>query len=50
MDFIERLFHGSPDGGDGSTEAMAVAILVGFAIVRAWRSWRRARAGSRSEG
>lgn len=37
MDFIERLFGVSPDGGDGSLEAVYVAVL--FVIVSAivWR-------------
>jgi hypothetical protein len=34
MDFIERLFHVSPDGGSGSLEVAyvvaAVVIIVGF--------------------
>jgi hypothetical protein len=28
MDFIERLFGISPDGGDGSTELMYVVALI----------------------
>lgn len=28
MDFIERIFGISPDGGDGSTEAMYIAAAV----------------------
>ena len=28
MDFIERLFGVSPDGGDGSTELMYVSLVV----------------------
>jgi len=28
MDFIERLFGVSPDGGDGSTELMWLAALL----------------------
>jgi hypothetical protein len=37
MDFIERLFGFSPDGGDGSTELMyvaAIAIIVGALSAR----------------
>ena len=34
MDFIERIFGVSPDGGDGSTELMYVAaLLVSIALV-----------------
>jgi len=47
MDFIERWFGFSPDGGDGSTELLyilAVAILL--AVLIGWRQkrkfdWRR---------
>jgi hypothetical protein len=28
MDFIERIFGISPDGGDGSTELMYLAVLL----------------------
>lgn len=28
MDFIERLFGVSPDGGDGSTEILWLAVLA----------------------
>ena len=28
MDFIERMFGISPDGGDGSTELMLLTVLV----------------------
>ncbi|HKU96056.1 MAG TPA: LPXTG cell wall anchor domain-containing protein [Vineibacter sp.] len=41
MDFIERLFGFSPDGGDGTTEllwlgvlALAIAVVVYFRIQR----------------
>jgi hypothetical protein len=37
MDFIERLFGISPDGGDGSTELLIFAVIV---IVVAALSWR----------
>lgn len=39
MDFIERLFGLSPDGGDGSTEVMLLGVVVLLAVVAAWR-WR----------
>jgi hypothetical protein len=38
MDFIERLFGISPDGGDGSTEMLyiiAVAAIVALILCRA---------------
>jgi hypothetical protein len=28
MDFIETIFHVSPDGGSGSTEAIVVSVFV----------------------
>jgi hypothetical protein len=37
MDFIERMFGISPDGGDGSTELMFFVALV---IIVAALSWR----------
>jgi hypothetical protein len=36
MDFIERLFGFSPDGGDGSAEIIYLAVLVIVAAL----SWR----------
>ncbi len=36
MDFLERFFHVSPDGGSGSTEAMyliALAVLAALAFL-----------------
>jgi hypothetical protein len=39
MDFIERLFGISPDGGSGSTEVIVFGALILFAIAVAWR-WR----------
>ena len=37
MDFIERMFGVSPDGGDGSTELMIIAALVLIAVAVTWR-------------
>ena len=37
MDFIEQLFGISPDGGDGSTELMYVAMLVFIVLLATWR-------------
>jgi hypothetical protein len=45
MDFIERLFGISPDGGDGSTELMFFAVFIIVALL-AWRPvtrWYEAR-------
>jgi MYXO-CTERM domain-containing protein len=47
MDFIERLFGISPDGGDGSTEAMILGGLVLLAVAAAWH-WRSKYAAPRS--
>ncbi|HEY9569028.1 MAG TPA: hypothetical protein VIR38_13120 [Thalassobaculum sp.] len=33
MDFIERIFGISPDGGDGSTEAMYIAVAVAIVVL-----------------
>ena len=36
MDFIERVFGISPDGGDGSTELMLLTVLVLIAAALTW--------------
>ncbi|HWX86117.1 MAG TPA: hypothetical protein VNZ48_21165 [Xanthobacteraceae bacterium] len=36
MDFIERLFGVSPDGGDGSTELIYLVVIVIVAAVLSW--------------
>jgi hypothetical protein len=41
MDFIERWFGVSPDGGDGSTELMYVAVLVVVVVALLYRPVRR---------
>jgi hypothetical protein len=42
MDFIERIFGLSPDGGSGSLELLLFAIPVaGIAWLIAWRQRRR---------
>ncbi len=47
MDWIERIFHVSPDGGNGTLEALyyALAVLatVGFAFRRRLGRWAGAR-------
>lgn len=45
MDFIERMFGVSPDGGDGTFELLIFgAVMIALAVI-ALRSWRRARGG-----
>jgi hypothetical protein len=39
MDFIERIFHLSPDGGDGTFEFMLFAIPI--AMILAVVYWQR---------
>jgi hypothetical protein len=41
MDFIERMFGISPDGGDGSTELIIISVLVLLAIMAVWRWWSK---------
>jgi hypothetical protein len=40
MDFIERLFGVSPDGGDGSTELIYLAAIVIIAAALAYARHR----------
>jgi hypothetical protein len=48
MDFVERLFHVSPDGGNGTFElALVAAALAAVAGLRAWRGWTSRRAQTR---
>ena len=37
MDFIERIFHISPDGGTGATEAMYVVVVSVIVLLIALR-------------
>ena len=49
MDFIERIFGFSPDGGDGTLELLLFAIpIMGLVILAAWRQMRRVRRPRRS--
>lgn len=44
MDFVERLFGLSPDGGSGMFEALILCVLiavVGMLARKAWASMRR---------
>jgi hypothetical protein len=44
MDFIERLFGFSPDGGDGSFEILLFTIpLAALALLLYWRAISRRR-------
>lgn len=44
MDFIERLFHISPDNGSGLTEAaILVALFAVACLFFAWRVYRKRR-------
>jgi hypothetical protein len=42
MDFIERVFGISPDGGDGSTELMFFIALIAVCLLLSWRFYKRA--------
>lgn len=39
MDFIERIFHISPDGGSGAFEILALVVVA--ALILAYRSRHR---------
>jgi len=43
MDFVERIFGVSPDGGSGGYEALLVLIPLGLAAMWAWRRAARRR-------
>jgi hypothetical protein len=43
MDFIERVFGVSPDGGNGSLEALYLIAGV-IAVGVLWTVWKRRRA------
>jgi hypothetical protein len=45
MDFIERLFGISPDGGSGALELMLLAVpLLILASLASYKRWRRSAA------
>jgi hypothetical protein len=53
MDFIERIFGFSPDGGDGSFEFMLFAIPIAgivYLLVRRRRSRRRQESDTSRRG
>jgi hypothetical protein len=45
MDFIERLFGISPDGGDGSTELLYFGVLIAIAAIILVRWMTRKKLG-----
>ncbi|MER8868234.1 hypothetical protein NKI19_32040 [Mesorhizobium sp. M0751] len=47
MDFIERIFGVAPDGGDGTTEMLYIAVALAVAAMVAARSLVRRRAEKR---
>jgi hypothetical protein len=46
MDFIERIFGISPDGGDGSTEVLIVSAVLAVIVVVFVAKMMRRRADS----
>jgi hypothetical protein len=42
MDFIERIFHVAPDGGNGMTELAIVAVVIFVSAAVYWLRRRRA--------
>ena len=50
MDFIERIFGISPDGGSGSLELLLFLIILAGIAYLPWRAQRRARAEVFAEG
>ncbi|MER9677117.1 hypothetical protein [Mesorhizobium sp. M0208] len=47
MDFIERIFGVAPDGGDGTTEMLYIAVALVVAATVAAPVWLRRRAAKR---
>lgn len=45
MDFIERLFGISPDGGDGSTELLYFGVFIAIAAIILVRWMNRKKLG-----
>jgi hypothetical protein len=44
MDWIEQLFHISPDGGNGATELSFMLVLVILCVLVVLSLWARRRA------
>lgn len=49
MDFIERWFGISPDGGSGATEMMIIVVFAALAAVFIWRRILRRRINTRRD-
>lgn len=49
MDFIERIFGLSPDGGDGSTEALYIVVALAIVALIVARPMLRRRAERRRQ-
>ncbi|ESZ05505.1 hypothetical protein X735_32195 [Mesorhizobium sp. L2C085B000] len=47
MDFIERIFGIAPDGGDGTTELIYIAVPFAVGAILVARSWLRRAAERR---
>jgi hypothetical protein len=47
VDFIEKIFGFSPDGGDGSFELLLFAIPIAGLLILGGAAWRRARRRAR---
>jgi hypothetical protein len=43
MDFVERLFHVSPDAGSGSTEAIYLLVMLALVLAVVYREPIRRR-------
>ncbi|WP_352570683.1 hypothetical protein [Mesorhizobium opportunistum] len=43
MDFIERIFGVAPDGGDGRTEMLYIAVALAVAAMVVAHRWLRRR-------
>jgi hypothetical protein len=50
MDWIERIFHVSPDGGDGTLEAVYVAVAALGVVAFTFRRQLGRRVRSRRRG
>jgi large-conductance mechanosensitive channel len=48
VDWIERLFHVSPDGGSGYVEWVIVAFVLFLVVAPVWRRVRRSRPETRA--
>ncbi|RWM11717.1 MAG: hypothetical protein EOR73_32095 [Mesorhizobium sp.] len=44
MDFIEQIFGVAPDGGDGTTEMLYIAVALAVGVMTIARRWLSRRA------